>query len=62
MLPLVGPAPGTEGLWFNFGHGHQGFTLGPTAANLLAAGHDGEHDELLERLAPRNRLPSLPQK
>ncbi|ETX13244.1 D-amino acid dehydrogenase [Roseivivax halodurans JCM 10272] len=27
MLPLVGAAPGVPGMWVNFGHGHQGFTL-----------------------------------
>lgn len=37
MLPLVGPAPRHRGLWFHFGHGHQGFTLGPTTGRLLAA-------------------------
>ena len=36
MLPLMGPAPRHDGLWFNFGHGHQGFTLGPVAGRLLA--------------------------
>lgn len=36
MLPLVGAAPRHRGLWFHFGHGHQGFTLGPTTAALLA--------------------------
>ena len=36
MLPIVGPAPGLPGLWLNFGHGHQGFTLGPTTGRLLA--------------------------
>ncbi|HEV7417312.1 MAG TPA: FAD-dependent oxidoreductase [Tianweitania sediminis] len=36
MLPIVGAAPRHHGLWFNFGHGHQGFTLGPTTAALLA--------------------------
>lgn len=36
MLPLVGRAPRHPGLWFNFGHGHQGFTLGPTTGILLA--------------------------
>jgi len=36
MLPLVGAAPLHEGLWFHFGHGHQGFTQGPTTAALLA--------------------------
>lgn len=36
MLPLVGPAPRHKGLWFDFGHAHQGFTLGPTTGILLA--------------------------
>ncbi len=36
MLPLMGPAPRHPGLWFNFGHAHQGFTLGPVAGRLLA--------------------------
>ncbi|GGE20272.1 D-amino-acid dehydrogenase [Gemmobacter megaterium] len=36
MIPLVGQAPRHRGLWFHFGHGHQGFTLGPTTAALLA--------------------------
>lgn len=36
MLPLVGPAPRHAGLWFDFGHAHQGFTLGPTTGILLA--------------------------
>ncbi|OMQ31060.1 FAD-dependent oxidoreductase [Ensifer sp. 1H6] len=35
MLPVVGPTR-HKGLWFHFGHGHQGFTLGPTTAFLLA--------------------------
>jgi hypothetical protein len=33
---LIGPAPRHAGLWFNFAHGHQGFTLGPASARLLA--------------------------
>lgn len=36
MLPVMGPAPRHKGLWFNFGHAHQGFTLGPVAGRLLA--------------------------
>lgn len=36
MLPRVGRAPKHQGLWFNFGHGHQGFTLGPTTGRILA--------------------------
>lgn len=36
MLPMIGPSETNPGMWFNFGHGHQGFTLGPTSARLLA--------------------------
>jgi Glycine/D-amino acid oxidases (deaminating) len=36
MLPVVGAAPRHKGLWFHFGHGHQGLTLGPASARLLA--------------------------
>lgn len=36
MLPVIGAAPRHPGLWFDFAHGHQGFTLGPASARLLA--------------------------
>jgi D-amino-acid dehydrogenase len=36
MLPVLGPAPRHRGLWVNFGHGHQGLTLGPATGRLLA--------------------------
>lgn len=36
MLPIIGAAPKHKNLWFHFGHGHQGFTLGPATARLLA--------------------------
>jgi D-amino-acid dehydrogenase len=42
MLPVMGPAPRHDGLWFNFGHGHQGFTLGPVVGRLLAEMMTGE--------------------
>jgi D-amino-acid dehydrogenase len=42
MLPVMGPAPRHPGLWFNFGHAHQGFTLGPVAGRLLAEMLQGE--------------------
>ena len=42
MLPVMGPAPRHKGLWFNFGHSHQGFTLGPVAGRLLATMVSGE--------------------
>jgi D-amino-acid dehydrogenase len=36
MLPIIGPAPAEKGLWYAFGHGHQGLTLGPTTGRLIA--------------------------
>lgn len=36
MLPVIGPAPRHPGLWFAFGHGHQGLTLGPVTGRLVA--------------------------
>ncbi|MBR0871079.1 FAD-binding oxidoreductase [Bradyrhizobium tropiciagri] len=42
MLPVLGPVPTHRGLWTNFGHGHQGLTLGPATAKLLAEMMNGE--------------------
>ncbi len=36
MKPVIGPAPGRKGLWFDFGHQHLGLTLGPVTGRLLA--------------------------
>ncbi|WP_370130602.1 NAD(P)/FAD-dependent oxidoreductase [Bradyrhizobium yuanmingense] len=36
MLPVIGRAPRHSSLWLHFGHGHQGFTLGPATGRLLA--------------------------
>lgn len=41
MKPVIGAAPRHRGLWFNFGHSHQGFTLGPATGRLLADLFDG---------------------
>ncbi|SIT11833.1 NAD(P)/FAD-dependent oxidoreductase [Paracoccus saliphilus] len=41
MLPVVGAVPDQPGLWAHFGHGHQGFTLGPVTAEVLAEEMDG---------------------
>ena len=41
MLPVVGVVPGQPGLWAHFGHGHQGFTLGPVTAGVLADAVEG---------------------
>jgi D-amino-acid dehydrogenase len=42
MLPVIGRAPRHRGLWLHFGHGHQGFTLGPTTGRLIAELMSGE--------------------
>jgi D-lysine oxidase len=42
MLPIIGPAPRHRGLWFDFGHHHLGFTLGPVTGRLLAEMMTGE--------------------
>lgn len=56
MLPLVGASPRHKGLLFNFGHGHQGFTLGPTTARLLANDFDAPTAGHLKGLTPAGRL------
>lgn len=42
MKPVIGAAHRHDNLWFAFGHGHQGFTLGPTTGRLLGALMDGQ--------------------
>jgi D-amino-acid dehydrogenase len=34
--PVIGRAPGQNGLWLAYGHAHWGLTLGPTTGHLLA--------------------------
>ncbi|XKE47259.1 FAD-binding oxidoreductase [Halomonas organivorans] len=46
MKPVIGPVPGQTGLWCAFGHGHQGFTLGPATGRLLAQMMEGEKPEI----------------
>jgi D-amino-acid dehydrogenase len=54
MKPVIGPAPKHRGLWFNFGHGHQGFTMGPISGRLLAEMVDGD----TPRVDPRPYSPA----
>lgn len=42
MKPVIGRAGRHPGLWFNFGHAHHGFTLGPVSGRLLAEQMTGE--------------------
>jgi D-amino-acid dehydrogenase len=34
--PVLGRAPGADGLWLAYGHGHWGLTLGPATGRLIA--------------------------
>ena len=56
MLPVVGKAPKHERMWFHFGHGHQGFTQGPTTAKILVANIAGEKEEQWAPLEPSARF------
>ena len=37
MKPVIGAAGKYNNLWFAFGHGHQGFTLGPITGRIMEA-------------------------
>ena len=54
MLPVMGESSRQAGLWFHFGHGHQGLTLGPTTARLLAGAilGNGPVPEVAHALSP----------
>ncbi len=41
-LPITGRAFRHDGLWLNIGHGHSGFTIGPSTGKLLAQMMTGE--------------------
>ncbi|MGI3165386.1 NAD(P)/FAD-dependent oxidoreductase [Pseudooceanicola sp. 200-1SW] len=56
MLPVLGEVPGQPGLWAHFGHGHQGFTLGPVTAGILAGAMAGERSEMIAALDLRRAL------
>ena len=36
LLPILGPVPGTEGLYLDTGHGPEGLLLGPISGRLVA--------------------------
>ncbi len=42
MLPVIGRSGRDRQLWLNFGHGHQGLTVGPSSGRLLAELMNGE--------------------
>ena len=56
MLPVVGQAPKHARMWFHFGHGHQGFTQGPTTAQILLSEIAGEHSDVWQPLRPQGRF------
>lgn len=56
MLPVLGQAPEHKGMWFHFGHGHQGFTAGPSSAKIFADLFDGRQTDLTQGLSPRRFL------
>ena len=35
-LPVIGPSPRHENLWFAFGHGHTGMVAGPMTGRIIA--------------------------
>jgi len=41
-LPVIGPAPRHDRLWFNFGHQHIGLSMGPGSGLAIAAMIAGE--------------------
>nr|WP_246220616.1 FAD-dependent oxidoreductase [Phytoactinopolyspora mesophila] len=49
--PLLGPAPGIDGLWLATGFGPQGLTLAPYSGRLLAEAIMGEKTEIPEILS-----------
>lgn len=52
MLPVIGQAPHHPGLWFHFGHGHQGFTAGPASAAILISAMAGAPVPVFDALSP----------
>lgn len=36
MMPIIGPAPKHENLWFSFGHAHHGLTLAAVTGRMIA--------------------------
>jgi D-amino-acid dehydrogenase len=42
MMPVIGPAPRHDDLWFAFGHAHHGLTLGAITGRLIAEMVTGE--------------------
>ena len=53
MMPVIGEMPGQKNHWCAFGHGHQGLTLGPVTADIIADAIEGKSPKLaLEPFAP----------
>lgn len=57
MKPVIGEVPGVKGMWCAFGHGHQGFTLGPATGELLAAMMTGGKTQIdMQPFSPSRRF------
>lgn len=50
MMPVIGEMPNQKNHWCAFGHGHQGLTLGPVTADIIADAIEGKSSKL--NLAP----------
>jgi D-amino-acid dehydrogenase len=35
-LPVIGPSPNADNVWYGFGHGHMGLTWGPSTGRLIS--------------------------
>ena len=52
LMPVVGPAPGRDGLWVAGGYSGHGNVLGLMCGDLVAQAILGEPHPLLERMTP----------
>lgn len=53
MMPVIGEMPDQKNHWCAFGHGHQGLTLGPVTADIIADAIEGKSSKLnLEPFSP----------
>lgn len=50
-LPVLGPVPGTSGLWTAFGHGHLGLTMSAVTGAWIAEALQGRPVPALERFS-----------
>lgn len=58
LMPVVGPLPGSDGVWIAGGYSGHGNVLGLMCGDLVAQAILGEPHPLLERMAPARLLAS----